>query len=113
MLELVEKVAPYVAVIKLHWEFYAADARLAATVRRVRELADQHNCLLLADRKLCDIGATVGHQARALMLEAADAVTVVPFDLQGTLAALPEGLPAFVVAEYSTQHALTKAHPEV
>ena len=81
-------------MVKAHWEIYAHDPRYVATVRKLRQLSHEHGFLVLADRKLCDIGNTVAHQCTANMLaEAADAVTVVPFDLKGTLAALPTNVP--------------------
>ena len=73
LLEIVGKVGPHVAVVKLHQDI--VKNWTDETEKRLRRLADDNNFLLFEDRKYADIGNTVGLQA-ARTVTWADLVTV-------------------------------------
>jgi len=61
VIRLVQLVAPHVVMVKLHLDLVGDwDTN---TESRLVQLATNHNFLLFEDRKLADIGATVGRQA--------------------------------------------------
>ena len=101
LLSIVEKVAPYICMLKLHTD--ALDGLPANFRDRLYQLMTQHNFLLLADRKLADIPSIVKTQCEKLQ-KIAPFTFVTAHLLPGMeiLDAIQESnLSAFVVAQMS------------
>lgn len=61
MLELIEKLGPYICLVKTHIDI-VEDFSYDETVVPLLELAKKHNFMVFEDRKFADIGNTVKHQ---------------------------------------------------
>ncbi|XP_014476664.1 PREDICTED: uridine 5'-monophosphate synthase isoform X2 [Dinoponera quadriceps] len=114
ILELANLAGPHIAVLKTHVDIVEDFSE--SFVRQLKELARQHEFLLMEDRKFGDIGNTVTLQYNCgiyRMSTWADLVTMHPVSGKDALYALkndrdttePRGV--FLVAEMSSEGALT------
>lgn len=115
ILELVELAGPHIVILKIHIDIiedFSFDF-----LKRLKELAKQHEFLIMEDRKFADIGNTVLLQYKNGMYkiaEWADIITVHPIagpaiidGLQSALNGVTEPRGIFLVAEMSAKNALT------
>lgn len=116
ILKLADLAGPHIAVLKTHIDI--VEDFNENFVRRLKELAKQHEFLLMEDRKFGDIGNTVSLQYNSgiyKVAEWADLITVHPVSGKAVLDALKNGLSKdiaeprgfFLVAEMSCEGALT------
>lgn len=115
ILELANVAGPHIAVLKTHVDIIEDFNEYF--ILRLKELARQHNFLLMEDRKFGDIGNTVSLQYKHglyKIAEWADLITVHPVSGASVINALktsleniiePRGI--FLVAEMSCEGALT------
>lgn len=117
ILELADQAGPHIVVLKIHVDI--VEDFNEKFVQRLKNLAKQHEFLLMEDRKFGDIGNTVALQYNKgiyKISEWADLVTVHPVSGKAVLDALKKSLPeniteprgVFLVAEMSCEGALTK-----
>lgn len=115
ILELANIAGPHIAVLKIHVDIIEDFSE--SFIPQLKELARQHQFLLMEDRKFSDIGNTVSLQYKYgiyKIADWADLVTVHPVSGSAILDALkselkditePRGV--FLVAEMSSKNALT------
>lgn len=117
ILELADLAGPHIAVLKTHMDI--VEDFCGEFVCRLKQLAKQHEFLLMEDRKFSDIGNTVALQYNNgiyKIAEWADLVTVHPVAGKAVLDALKKSLSqniteprgVFLVAEMSCEGTLTK-----
>ncbi|XP_047356176.1 uridine 5'-monophosphate synthase isoform X2 [Vespa velutina] len=115
ILELVELAGPHIVILKIHVDIiedFSFDF-----LKRLKELAKQHEFLIMEDRKFADIGNTVLLQYKNgiyKIAEWADIITVHPIagpaiidGLQSALNGIVEPRGIFMVAEMSAKNTLT------
>ncbi|XP_014605359.1 PREDICTED: uridine 5'-monophosphate synthase isoform X1 [Polistes canadensis] len=115
ILELVELAGPHIVVLKIHVDIIEDFS--SNFLKRLKELAKQHEFLIMEDRKFADIGNTVLLQYKNgiyKIAEWADIITVHPVagptiidGLQSALNGITEPRGIFLVAEMSAKNALT------
>lgn len=117
ILNLVEKVGPYICVLKTHVDI--VEDFSDNFVKSLQSLAKKHNFMLMEDRKFADIGNTVALQYGSGLFKIsswADLVTVHSLPGQGVLKGLKSVLTdpsqqrgVFLLAEMSSQGNLATA----